>query len=55
MTFKRVTPNSHYRELRLISEGSYGELGMTDYSYGMRMRMGRAGHPPLHTIGSTRK
>lgn len=46
MTFKRATPNSHYRELRLISEGGQWELGMSDYSQGMRLRMGHAGHPP---------
>lgn len=44
--FKRVTPNSHYRQLRLLSEGGQWELGMAAYSHGMRMRMGRAGHPP---------
>ncbi len=46
MTFKRATPNSHYRELRLISDDGHWELGMTAYSHGMRMRMGSAGHPP---------
>jgi hypothetical protein len=46
MTFKRVAPNSHYRELRLLSERGHWEFGMSAYSHGMRMRMGRAGQPP---------
>ncbi len=46
MTFHRVTPNAEYRALRLCSEGGNWELGMTPYSYGMRMRMGLPGRPP---------
>lgn len=46
MIFRRVTPNSHYRDLRLLSEEGHWELGMSAYSHGMRMRMGRAGQVP---------
>ena len=46
MKFRRAEPNSHYRSLRLVSENSRWELGMSLYSHGMRMRMGRSGKPP---------
>jgi hypothetical protein len=46
MIFRRVTPNSNYRDLRLLSGDGHWELGMSAYSHGMRMRMGRAGHVP---------
>lgn len=46
MTFHRVEPNTHYRTLRLLSEGGKWELGMSPYSHGMRMRMGQTGRPP---------
>jgi len=46
MKFLRAEPNLHYRSLRLVSENSRWELGMSLYSHGMRMRMGRSGRPP---------
>ncbi len=46
MKFRRAESNSHYRSLRLVSENSRWELGMSVYSQGMRMRMGRSGKPP---------
>jgi hypothetical protein len=46
MKFLRAEPNPHYRSLRLVSENSRWELGMSLYSHGMRMRMGRSGRPP---------
>lgn len=46
MTFHRVDPNSHYRALRLVSEGGRWELGLSPYQHGMRLRMGLAGRPP---------
>lgn len=46
MRFHRVQPNTHYRSLRLMSEDGSWELGMSPYSQGMRLRMGRAGQPP---------
>ena len=46
MKFLRAEPNPHYRALRLVSENSHWELGMSLYSHGMRMRMGRSGRPP---------
>ena len=46
MTFRRVSPNSHYRDLRLLTKEGHWELGMSAYSHGMRMRMGRAGQAP---------
>lgn len=46
MTFQRVTPNGHFRALRLLSEGGRWELGLSPYSHGMRLRMGLAGRPP---------
>lgn len=46
MTFHRVSPNGHFRALRLLSEGGRWELGMSPYSHGMRMRMGFTGRPP---------
>ena len=46
MKFQRSTPNNDYRVLRLLSETGRWELGMSLYSHGMRLRMGRAGRPP---------
>lgn len=46
MTFHRVSPNGHFRALRLLSESGRWELGMSPYSHGMRLRMGLAGRPP---------
>ncbi|MES2919949.1 MAG: hypothetical protein V4819_00265 [Verrucomicrobiota bacterium] len=46
MTFRRVTPNGHFRALRLLSEGGRWELGLSPYTHGMRLRMGSAGRPP---------
>jgi len=46
MKFRRAEPNPHYRSLRLVSENSCWELGMSLYSHGMRMRMGQSGKPP---------
>jgi hypothetical protein len=46
MNFRRAEPNTHYRSLRLVSESSRWELGMSLYSHGMRMRMGHWGKPP---------
>jgi hypothetical protein len=46
MTFHRVSPNSHFRSLRLLSECGRWELGLSPYSNGMRLRMGLAGRPP---------
>ncbi len=46
MNFRRANPNSHYRSLRLLSEGGRWELGLSHYQYGMRLRMGLAGRPP---------
>mgnify|MGYP006893418135 CR=1 FL=1 len=46
MKFHRAEPNPHYRSLRLVSENSRWELGMSLYSHGMRMRMGRSEKPP---------
>lgn len=46
MTFHRVSPNGHFRALRLLSESGRWELGMSPYSHGMRLRMGFAGRPP---------
>ncbi len=46
MTFQRVSPNGHFRALRLLSEGGRWELGLSPYSHGMRLRMGLAGRPP---------
>ena len=46
MTFHRVTPNNHFRALRLLSEGGRWELGLSPYHQGMRLRMGLAGRPP---------
>lgn len=46
MNFRHAEPNPHYRSLRLVSEDSRWELGMSLYNHGMRMRMGSAGKPP---------
>ena len=46
MTFQRVEPNASYRVLRLLSDGGHWEVGFSDYSRGIRIRMGRAGRPP---------
>ncbi len=46
MKFIRAETNAHYRSLRLVSESSRWELGMSLYAHGMRMRMGQAGKPP---------
>lgn len=46
MNFRRASPNSHFRSLRLVSEGGRWELGLSPYSHGMRLRMGLAGRPP---------
>jgi len=46
MKFERVSPNGHYRALRLLSEGGRWELGMSPYRHGTRMRMGLTGRPP---------
>lgn len=46
MTFQRVSPNGHFRALRLLSDGGRWELGLSPYSHGMRLRMGLAGRPP---------
>lgn len=46
MKFRRGAPNNNFRVLRLLSETGCWELGMSLYGQGMRLRMGRAGHPP---------
>jgi hypothetical protein len=46
MTFHHVTPNNHFRALRLLSEGGRWELGLSPYHQGMRLRMGLTGRPP---------
>ena len=46
MKFRRIEPDKEYRALRLLSAGGRWELGLSPYSHGMRLRMGRAGHPP---------
>ena len=46
MRFHHVTPNSHYRTLRLVSKSGRWELGFSPYHFGMRLRMGLAGRPP---------
>jgi hypothetical protein len=46
MKFSRSEPGFHYRALRMVSEGGRWELGMSPYSQGMRLRMGRIGRPP---------
>jgi len=43
--FQRAEPSAHYRALRLISETGAWELGLSPYSHGMRLRMGRLGRP----------
>jgi hypothetical protein len=46
MKFHRGEPGFHYRALRMVSEEGRWELGLSPYSHGMRVRMGRAGRPP---------
>jgi hypothetical protein len=46
VTFQRAEPNFHYRTLRLVSAGGRWELGLSPYTHGTRIRMGRAGQPP---------
>lgn len=46
MKFHRVEPDGNFRTLKLVSEGGRWELGLSPYSHGMRLRMGRAGRPP---------
>lgn len=46
MTFRRVSPNGHFRALRLLSDGGRWELGLCPYHHGVRFRMGLAGRPP---------
>lgn len=46
MNFQRVSPNGHFRALRLLSEGGRWELGLSPYHHGVRLRMGLAGRPP---------
>ncbi|WP_411827967.1 hypothetical protein [Luteolibacter sp. AS25] len=46
MKFNRAEPNAQYRTLRLVSEESRWELGMSPYTHGIRMRMGPFGKPP---------
>lgn len=46
MKFQRAEPNAHYRALRLTSAAAAWDLGLSPYSHGMRLRMGRAGRPP---------
>lgn len=46
MTFLRVEPDQHYRDLRLISAGGRWALGLALYASGPRLRMGRVGYPP---------
>ncbi len=46
MKFHRITSNTHFRALRLLSEAGRWELGMSPYSHGMRLRMGLTGRPP---------
>jgi hypothetical protein len=46
VTFQRTEPNFHHRTLRLISEGGCWELGLSPYTHGTRIRLGRTGRPP---------
>ncbi len=46
MNFRRVSPNGHFRALRLLSDGGRWELGLSPYHHGVRLRMGLAGQPP---------
>jgi len=46
VTFHRVEPNEHYRDLRLTSEGGSWDLGLNAYASGMRVRMGVNKKPP---------
>ena len=46
MIFQRAEPSREYRVLRLVSEESRWELGLSSYQSGIRLRMGLAGRPP---------
>jgi hypothetical protein len=46
MNFTRVAPNTHYRGLRLMSQGGRWEIGLNPYRQGVRLRMGQTGFPP---------
>ena len=46
MTFRRVEPAAEYRLLRLLSDSGRWELGLSPYSHGTRLRMGKYGRPP---------
>ena len=46
MKFQRVVPNHEYRKLRLLSDGGKWELGLSDYAFRTRLRMGLTGRPP---------
>ena len=46
MKFSRGEPGFHYRALRMVSEDGAWELGLSPYSHGVRLRMGRTGRPP---------
>lgn len=46
MTFHRIEPNEHYRDLRLTSAGGAWDLGLNAYASGMRVRMGVNNKPP---------
>lgn len=46
MTFHRIEPNEHYRDLRLTSESGAWDLGLNAYASGMRVRMGVNNKPP---------
>lgn len=46
MIFLRAEPNFHYRTLRFLSEEGGWELGLSPYTHGTRLRMGRTGRPP---------
>lgn len=46
MRFLRCAPSAHYRVLRLASPCGTWEIGLADFAYGARLRMGHAGRPP---------
>lgn len=46
MTFARAEPSFHYRALRLVSKNGQWEMGLSPYYHGIRLRVGRARHPP---------
>lgn len=46
MNFQCVETNGDYRCIRLLSAGGRWELGLSPYTYGMRLRMGLTGKPP---------